>query len=123
MRCTPGGFFYSCPAIFEVPLYLIIDRTSRFLCYIGKSIQILGESKRRRQVSYICLTRIILRPLSALSLDIAKRNITTELFGLTYAKKIYHTSFSYSLPFHERHLLLTIPRGSSFSAKVMANSM
>ena len=28
MRCTPGGFFYSCPAIFEVPLHLIIDRTS-----------------------------------------------------------------------------------------------
>ena len=28
MRCTPGGFFYSFPAIFEVPLYLIIDRTS-----------------------------------------------------------------------------------------------
>jgi len=27
MRCTPG-VFYSCPAIFEVPLYLIIDRTS-----------------------------------------------------------------------------------------------
>jgi hypothetical protein len=37
------------------------------------------------QSSTYCLTRIILRPLSALSLDevnIAKRNITTELFGL-----------------------------------------
>jgi hypothetical protein len=40
---------------------------------------------RRLQHSTIALTRIILRPLSALSLDevnIAKRNITTGLFGL-----------------------------------------
>jgi hypothetical protein len=28
MCCTPGVFFNCCPAIFEVPLYLIIDRTS-----------------------------------------------------------------------------------------------
>jgi hypothetical protein len=34
------------------------------------------------------LTRIILRPLSALSLDIAKRNITTGLFGYVECKII-----------------------------------
>jgi hypothetical protein len=27
-RRSLGNYFYSCPAIFEVPLYLIIDRTS-----------------------------------------------------------------------------------------------
>jgi hypothetical protein len=34
---APWGFFYSCPAIFEVPLYLIIDRTSDSCEYIDHS--------------------------------------------------------------------------------------
>jgi hypothetical protein len=36
---------------------------------------------------WLWVTRIILRPLSVLSLDEAKRNITTGLFGLGYGMK------------------------------------
>ena len=52
------------------------------------------------QITSYVLTRIILRPLSALSLDevnIAKRNITTGLFGLrTYIVEILFKLFARS---------------------------
>ena len=47
-------FFYSCPAIFEVPLYLIIDRTfdsrgkwlnASYQVYVSKQILMLGDRK------------------------------------------------------------------------------
>ena len=44
--------------------------------------------------STLIVTRIILRPLSALSLDIAKRNIMTGLFGLPLSCNIFVSSMA-----------------------------